>query len=126
MTHVRTSPSYPQSNGTIERWYKSLKGECIRRGTPLSLEEARRLGLRRALQQCPPETVRSATSRRRRCSPGVRRRSTPTGIGSWRRGGNNGRFVASRPREKAKSLVSGRFRVTDDVDSGWPTARKYY
>ena len=27
----------------IERWHKSLKGECIRPGTPLSLEDARRL-----------------------------------------------------------------------------------
>jgi len=35
MTHVRTSPYYPQSNGKIERWHKSLKGECIRPGTPL-------------------------------------------------------------------------------------------
>jgi len=43
MTHVRTSPFYPQSNGKIERWHQSLKGECIRPGTPLSLEEARRL-----------------------------------------------------------------------------------
>ena len=43
MTHVRTSPYYPQSNGKIERWHKSLKGECIRAGTPLSLEDARRL-----------------------------------------------------------------------------------
>src|SRR5580658_7115898 len=34
MTHVRTSPYYPQSNGKIERWHKSLKGECIRPGTP--------------------------------------------------------------------------------------------
>src|ERR1700732_3740609 len=25
MTHVRTSPSYPQSNGKLERWHKSLK-----------------------------------------------------------------------------------------------------
>ncbi len=31
------------SNGKIERWHKSLKGECIRPGTPLSLEDARRL-----------------------------------------------------------------------------------
>ena len=30
MTHVRTSPFYPQSNGKIERWHKSLKRECIR------------------------------------------------------------------------------------------------
>ena len=43
MTHVRTSPYYPQSNGRIERWHKSLKGECIRPGTPLSLDDARRL-----------------------------------------------------------------------------------
>lgn len=43
MTHVRTSPYYSQSNGKIERWHKSLKGECIRPGTPLSLNDARRL-----------------------------------------------------------------------------------
>ena len=43
MTHVRTSPYYPQSNGKIERWHKSLKSECIRPKTPLCLEDARRL-----------------------------------------------------------------------------------
>jgi transposase InsO family protein len=43
MTHVRTSPFYPQSNGKIERWHKSLKGECIRPGTPLSLDDTLRL-----------------------------------------------------------------------------------
>jgi transposase InsO family protein len=43
MTHVRTSPFYPQSNGKIERWHQSLKRECIRPGVPLSLEDARRL-----------------------------------------------------------------------------------
>ena len=43
MTHVRTSPSYPQSNGKLERWHKALKSECIRPGTPLSLEDAKRL-----------------------------------------------------------------------------------
>ena len=43
MTHVRTSPFYPQSNGKIERWHKSLKSECIRPRTPLSLEDAWRL-----------------------------------------------------------------------------------
>jgi len=40
MTHVRTSPFYPQSNGKIERWHKSLKKECIRPKTPLSLKHA--------------------------------------------------------------------------------------
>jgi putative transposase len=43
MTHVRTSPYYPQSNGKIERWHKTLKGDCIRTKVPLSLEEARHL-----------------------------------------------------------------------------------
>ena len=43
MTHVRTSPFYPQSNGKIERWHKSLKSECIRPTTPLSLEDAQRV-----------------------------------------------------------------------------------
>ena len=43
MTHVKTSPYYPQSNGKMERWFKTLKGECIRVKTPLSLEDARRL-----------------------------------------------------------------------------------
>lgn len=43
MTHVRTAPYYPQSNGKIERWHKSLKSECIRPGTPLRPEDARRL-----------------------------------------------------------------------------------
>ena len=43
MTHVRTSPNYPQSNGKLERWHKSLKSECIRPGTPLTAEDAKRL-----------------------------------------------------------------------------------
>lgn len=43
MTHVRTSPYYPQSNGKIERWHQSLKAESIRPHVPLSLDDARRL-----------------------------------------------------------------------------------
>jgi putative transposase len=43
MTHVRTSPYYPQSNGKIERWHGTLKRDCIRPNVPLSLDEARRL-----------------------------------------------------------------------------------
>jgi putative transposase len=43
MTHVRTSPYYPQSNGKIERFHRTIKGDCIRAETPLSLEDARRV-----------------------------------------------------------------------------------
>lgn len=43
MTHVRTSPYYPQSNGKIERWHRTLKEDAIRKGTPLSLEDGRRV-----------------------------------------------------------------------------------
>jgi transposase InsO family protein len=43
MTHIRTAPYYPQSNGKLERWNKSIKSECIRPGVPLSLEDAERL-----------------------------------------------------------------------------------
>jgi len=43
MTHVRTSPYYPQSNGKIERWHGTLKRDCLRPGVPLSIDEARLL-----------------------------------------------------------------------------------
>lgn len=43
MTHVRTAPYYPQSNGKLERWHKSLKHECVRPKTPLNLGDAKRL-----------------------------------------------------------------------------------
>jgi transposase InsO family protein len=43
MTHVRTSPYYPQSNGKVESWHKTIKRECIRPLTPLSLQDARRV-----------------------------------------------------------------------------------
>jgi transposase InsO family protein len=42
ITHVRTSPFYPQSNGKLERWHGSLKRECIRPACPGSVDEARR------------------------------------------------------------------------------------
>ena len=43
MTHVKTSPYYPQSNGKIEWFFRTIKGDCIRVQTPLSLEDAQRI-----------------------------------------------------------------------------------
>lgn len=43
MTCVRTRPFYPQSNGKIESWHKTVKRECIRPQVPLCLDDARRI-----------------------------------------------------------------------------------
>ena len=43
LTHARTSPYYPQSNGKLERYHGTIKTECIRPNTPLSLDEALRI-----------------------------------------------------------------------------------
>lgn len=40
MTHVRTSPYYPQSNGKAERWHKTVKHDGIRPASPRTFEEA--------------------------------------------------------------------------------------
>lgn len=40
ITHVRTSPYYPQSNGKLERFHGILKDECIRPSCPATKEEA--------------------------------------------------------------------------------------
>jgi len=43
MTHVRTSPYYPQSNGKLERINQTLKVDAIRPNCPDSPEQARQL-----------------------------------------------------------------------------------
>jgi len=40
-SHVYTSPHYPQSNGKLERFHRTLKEQALRPKTPLSLSQAR-------------------------------------------------------------------------------------
>jgi putative transposase len=42
-SHVMTSPYYPQSNGKLERFHKTLKEQAIRPKTPLTLQDAKRI-----------------------------------------------------------------------------------
>lgn len=42
LTHVRTSPYYPQSNGKLERWHGTVKRQCVRPSCFETVEEARR------------------------------------------------------------------------------------
>lgn len=42
-SHVLTSPHYPQSNGKLERFHRTLKEQAIRPKTPLTLKQARQV-----------------------------------------------------------------------------------
>ena len=42
LKHVRTSVNYPQSNGKLERFHRTVKEEAIRKQSYVSLEDARR------------------------------------------------------------------------------------
>ena len=43
MTHVRTSPFHPQSNGKLERWHHSLKSEAVRLRSLSGRDQAERV-----------------------------------------------------------------------------------
>lgn len=42
LQHVRTSIGYPQSNGKIERYHRTITQECLRRTSFIDLDDARR------------------------------------------------------------------------------------
>lgn len=41
LTHTFTSVGYPQSNGKVERLFRTVKADCIRKRSILSIEDAR-------------------------------------------------------------------------------------
>lgn len=43
LTHWTTSPYYPQSNGKLERFHRSIKDECIKKKCPLTVDDAKRV-----------------------------------------------------------------------------------
>jgi transposase InsO family protein len=78
LTHVPTSPYYPQSNGKIEHWHKSLKTHCIRPGVPLNLQDALAWSLALSKTATPCAfTPRSATSSQLTNLPVKKRPSLP-------------------------------------------------
>jgi Integrase core domain len=85
----------------LERWHQSLKSECIRPGTPLSLEDARRLvegyvehynnvRLNSAAGYITPKDLLADVSRR----------STRNATASWKPPDSNARVTAGKPREE--------------------------
>lgn len=42
LQHVRTSIAYPQSNGKIERYHRTIHEECLAKKSLLNLEDARK------------------------------------------------------------------------------------
>ena len=43
LKHVRTAPYYPQSNGKLERFHRSLGEECLKKRSLLDIEDARKI-----------------------------------------------------------------------------------
>jgi len=41
LQHIRTSIAYPQSNGKIERYHRTISEECLRKTSLINLEDAR-------------------------------------------------------------------------------------
>lgn len=75
MTHVRTSPNHPQSNGKLERWHKSLKSECVRPGNAVVTGRCKTPDP----TVCGPLQHGAAAQRHRLCGAAGHARWPPTG-----------------------------------------------
>ena len=126
MTHVRTSPYYPQSNGKIETVAQDPQGR-VHPGQDAAVPGGRpadRGGVRGALQRGPPaqrDRLRHAGGQAGRPRPD---RSSPSGTASWRPRASGGRAAreASRPAELIAASVIARVGRRA-YDGGWPGRR---
>ena len=108
MTHVRTSPYYPQSNGKMARWNQTLKVTAIRPQAPGTLAEAQQVVAGFVHTTIiTGSTVPWDSSPRPTGWRGGLPRSGPAGIGSWpRHGWSAGPNVAAPPRARGNKCVS--------------------
>ena len=104
-----------QSNGKIERWHKSLKSECIRPGTPLSLEDARRL-VEGYVEHYNNVRLNSATGyiTPKDVLAGCQQEIHVNATASWKLPDSNTRVTASKPRE-GRSGQPPRCRTTKEL-----------
>jgi hypothetical protein len=86
---------------TLDPPHKSLKSECIRPGTPLSLEDARRL-VEGYVEHYNNIRLNSATgySAPKDVLRDVSRRSTQNATASWNPADSSAKAAASKPREE--------------------------
>jgi len=85
MTHVRTAPYYPQSNGKIERWHKTLRPTPSGQGSPRRSRRRARWWPAGSSTTTPSGcTARSATSPRPTTSPVAAAPSGPSAMPGWK------------------------------------------
>ena len=116
MTHVRTSPYYPQSNGKIERWHGSLKQECIRPNVPLSLGDARRL-IEQFVEHYNHRRLHSALGY---VTPADRLAGRQQAIYNER----DGKLAAARERRARHRRGIGQQRTGEEASQGVPEGRQ--
>ncbi len=112
MTHVRTSRTTAEQR-QIERWHGSLKRECIRPGTPLSLEDAGAgRAIRDALQRDSLHSALGFVSPKTKLE-GASARSSPHATANSKRRARRAGCDARRRMRRKKNVVSDLFAMRD-------------